>query len=247
MKKIITTTVALLLVASLTAQGFSFGPRAGLTMQQPWGVEIFDGNRTAESLFTPGFNIGLVAEYAFSESFAVQIGALFAQTRFSERWNWGAGDDEEHERWRMSINQLQVPINLQYTIPNTGIFFQVGPFLGFNLGGTVRGDGVEWTGGGLQSFDYSIDIAFGNEPPALDDDAENGGRAFNFGASLGFGLDVNNFRLAFTYNLGLRNMYNGYRDWSTGEVVTIDDLVRRQHGFMITLTKMFGGNGGGRW
>ena len=237
MKKITMTAVALFLVASLTAQQFSFGPRVGFQMQNLEGTVRVDGNRSGGNVLTPGFNIGLVAEYAFSESLAVQIGASFAQARETWMDNWGAGDDEEHGRWRTTFNQLHIPINLQYNLLGTGIFFQAGPFLGFNLGGTRTEEGVRWDG---TTRDESFNIAFGSEPPALDSEDWNGGRVLNFGVGLGFGLDVSNLRLAFTYNIGISNMYNGWR-MGDGTVETTDDLVRRHHGFTVTVSYMFGG------
>ena len=237
MKKITMTAVALFLVASLTAQQFSFGPRVGFQMQNLGGVQRIDGNRTGGNFYTPGFNIGLVAEYAFSESLAVQIGASFAQARDTWTENWGAGDDEEHGRWRTTINQLHIPINLQYNLLGTGIFFQAGPFLGFNLGGTRTEEGVRWDG---TTRDESTNIVFGSEPAELDSEDLNLGRALNFGVGLGFGVDVSNLRLAFTYNIGISNMDNGQR-MPDGTIETTDNLVRRHHGFTVTVSYMFGG------
>ncbi|MDR0436944.1 MAG: PorT family protein [Bacteroidales bacterium] len=219
MKKLMITITLAALTMMAHAQQFSIGARAGLNMTNAEGVWRYDGNKSLTSLYAPGFNVGVVGNLVFGKTdFSANFGLLFAQTRVRALDNWKA--DKYAYRYRAHINQLQVPINLQYNLFGTGLFMQAGPYLGFNLGGKWKTDEVDGNG---KETNRDGDIKFGSDPLKHDS------KAFDFGVGLGLGIQANSARIAFTYNLGIANLYNG----------DDDKTKHRNRGLMVTLTYLF--------
>jgi len=184
MKKILTTTIALLFVAGLTAQ-VQFGPRAGFNL-----TNITVSNGTTESFdFKPGFQAGLVANIpVLGEFLSIQPGLLFAQQGARQSFDDIPGMEGT---WTMNINYLQMPINAQLGFgvgENARILLQAGPFLGLALNGT-EGDG-----------DYSEDIRFGSDYEMT---------RFDFGLGFGAGVQFGRLQIGVGYNLGIANISNG--------------------------------------
>ncbi|MCL2412534.1 MAG: PorT family protein [Bacteroidales bacterium] len=187
MKKLFTTTLALLLVASLTAQ-ISFGPRAGFNLTN---IHESYGSISINGDFRPGFQLGVVANIpVLGELLSIQPGLLFAQqgTKFNDFL--GTGMDAT-----FNLNYLQVPVNAQLGFgvgENARVLLQAGPYLGIALGGNIK---VE-----QGNFSYTEDISFGS--------GEDEMRHFDFGVGFGAGVQFGRFQVGIGYNLGIANLSN---------------------------------------
>ena len=201
-KLFLVLSVALLSVAYVNAQ-FTFGARAGLNLTNFTGSDwkdLTDG----ESKFKPGFQLGVVGEYALSDVLAIQPGLIFAQQ--------GAFLYKDSDfTWGMTLNYLQVPINIQYKLDLGGmsLLLQAGPYLGYGINGERKG-GI-----------LSRDIKFGSGH-----DADL--KAFDLGLGIGAGVQFSSFQVSLGYNLGLTNLN------------PIDIGKTQNYGFALTLTYLFG-------
>ncbi|MCL2414336.1 MAG: PorT family protein [Bacteroidales bacterium] len=177
MKKLFTTTLALLLVASLTAQ-ISFGPRAGFNLTN---MRISEDGISISGDMKPGFQLGVVADIpVMGDMLSIQPGLLFAQ----QGARFGEGD------WRttINVNYLQMPINAQFGFAvsrDARILLQAGPYLGFALSGAYRFDGE------------SESIEFGSDGEM---------NRFDFGVGFGAGVQFGRFQVGVGYNLGIANI-----------------------------------------
>ncbi|MCL2417574.1 MAG: PorT family protein [Bacteroidales bacterium] len=187
MKKLFTTTLALLLVASLTAQ-VSFGPRAGFNLtNMNETIEALGMSISLDTDFKPGFQVGLVADIPIlGEFLSIQPGLLFAQQGARINNLWGLDINGT-----ININYLQMPINAQFGFgigENARLLLQAGPYLGFALSGTIKND------------DASADIKFGSNDEEM--------RRFDLGAGFGAGVQFGRLQVGIGYNLGFANLSN---------------------------------------
>jgi len=211
MKKLLATGVALLLVASLTAQ-ISFGPRAGFNLTNM--AESAEGEPfSLDTDFRPGFQVGFVVDIpVVGDLLSIQPGLLFAQQ--GARLNFELfGEDIKST---ISINYLQMPINAQlgFGIGNDArILLQAGPYLGFALGGNVRAEVLGET--------VTEDIEFGSGPEEMN--------RFDLGVGFGAGVQFGRIQVGVGYNLGFANLSNE------------EGTTSRNNGLALTVTYLFGG------
>ena len=225
MKKVIFVLAAVVLTMGYAQAQFTFGVRAGLNLTNI--SEKYDGEKPSEDergKFKPGFQVGVVGEYAISDAFAIQPGIVFAtqgaRVKYSDTW---AGEKEEFKA-SLTLNYIQVPINAQYKLDLGGakLLLQAGPYLGLGIGGKAK---IEETyGGETKKDDYKI--KFGSGTP--DEDTTYVDNAFDFGLGIGAGLQFSNIQVGLGYNLGLANM--------TDE----DKSSSKNNGFALTVTYLFG-------
>ena len=248
MKKLFTTTLALLLVASLTAQtsleSISFGARAGFNLTNVSGT-------IDNAKFKPGFQLVVVAQMPILDGLlTIQPGLLFAQQgyRINESTTTTTSESifiatittvtEIDQSFRMNINYLQIPINVQYKFEisnNARLVLQAGPYLGFALGGSQKGESngritvttrVSFMGQTEETQTTSEstideDIRFGSETHEM--------RRFDIGAGFGAGVEFGNFQVGVGYNLGFTNLSN------------VGNTTMRNNGLAFTVTYLFGG------
>jgi len=227
-QKLFTTTLALLLVASLTAQ-ISFGPRAGFNLtNMNQTVEAFGMSISPDTDFKPGFQVGLVAHIPLlGEFLAIQPGLLFAQQgmRFNLQEDFSGETLEISET--VNINYLQMPINAQLSFgvgENARILLQAGPYLGFALNGSRKGKDInwDWRPGQDMIIDFDESIEFGSGDEEM--------RRFDLGLGFGAGVQFGRLQVGIGYNLGLANLSN------------INVVTTRNNGLAFTATWLFGGN-----
>jgi hypothetical protein len=217
-KKIYAILIAITFTASAQAQ-FTFGVRGGFNLtNMSEKVDVGGMNVTANTKFKPGFQIGVVGEYAISDAFAVQPGILFATqgAKMEDDDFLGMG---MKMKTTLNINYLQVPINAQYKLvlgDNMNLLLQAGPYFGFAVSGKIKTE-VSFLG---QSEKGNNKIDFGC--------ADGEMRRLDFGLGFGVGLQFANIQVGVGYNLGLANLSN--RDKTT----------TRNNGLALTLTYLFG-------
>ena len=201
-----------MLAAALTAsysyaqEQFTFGVRAGFNLTNLYG----DGE---SGDFKPGFQVGVVGDYAFTDAFSFQPGLLFATQ--GSKGDLGDFDDIEVGSGSMSwnLNYIQIPLNFQYKadLGSAKLLLQAGPYLGYGISSKIK---VK-TGGISVSMDGP---KFGSGDENL--------KPFDLGIGLGAGLQFGNLQVGAGYNLGLTSM---------------DPVgAMKNNGIAVTLTYFFG-------
>ncbi len=218
-KKVLVVFAAAVLTMGYAQAQFTFGARAGFNLTSFGGSDKdFLGSSPK---MKPGFQIGVVGEYAFGDAFAIQPGILFATqgAKYKESVNY-MGVDVDYET-TMNLNYIQIPINLQYKVDlgSTKLLLQAGPYLGYGLGGKEK---YKVSGGGeSESGDYKIKFGSGD-----DEDVEYVDNAFDFGLGVGAGLQFGNLQAGVGYNFGFTSLF--------------DEGTLKNNGLAITLTYLFG-------
>ena len=215
MKKIITTAIALFLVANLSAfqfgEQFSFGPRLGFNMTTMTNPGNLSAETNINTMMKGGFQAGIVGDYAFEISgvpFFTQLGLLF--NSHGTRWSHEGFGNET----RITIYSIQVPIHLQYRLEATQDFtfvFHLGPVMDFALFGNETRQ--------ISGRRESDRMHFGSAYDA---------RRFGIGMAAGAGIQVRDLQLTIGYNFGLRSASNITNHGTT-----------RPHGLTITATYFF--------
>ena len=214
---------SVLLVAALTASfaqaQFTFGARAGFNLTTSSGK--VDGKKVEGDMkpkYKPGFQIGVVGEYAFSDNFAIQPGILFATQGHKVNWSQTFPMGKMEIKGTVNINYLQVPVNAQYKLDLGGnaLLLQAGPYFGFALSGKSKSETT--FNGETEKTDF--DIEFGSK--------EDQTSPLDFGLGLGVGLQLNAIQIGLGYKLGLANLSN------------FDDASINNRGFALTATYFFG-------
>ena len=217
-KKIFSVILAAVLTASYAQAQFTFGARAGLNVTNI--SHTINGKTTSgedNRKFKPGFQIGVVGEYAIIENLVIQPGLLLSTQGGIYKYS-GAGREYKET---ISLSYLQIPVNAQYKIDvgSMSLLFQAGPYFGFAVSGKskekIKQDGK------TEKTTESIKFGTGKE----DDGIKRG----DFGLGFGTGLQFDNIQVGLGYNFGLANI-----------VDLGNKVVMRNHGLALTATYFFG-------
>jgi opacity protein-like surface antigen len=220
-KKIVLVLIAVFVTASYAQAQFTFGARAGFNLTN-MSMKDYEGKKPdgdAKPLFKPGFQIGVVGEYAFNQTWAIQPGILFATQGYKLK-SETAGIESKST---FNLNYLQVPINAQYKLDlgSMKLLLQAGPYLGYAFGGKIKSEAD-----GTKADD--VDIKFGSKEDEM--------KAFDFGVGVGAGLQfLGNMQVGLGYNVGLMNLAN-----RLDEEGADDKSATKNNGLAITFTYMFG-------
>ena len=177
MKKLFLTIVTVLTISSINAQ--KFGVKAGLNIAS---LNITDPSRDTYDLKPKyGFNIGVFAEFDFSDKLSFQPELLFS----TQGVNYNAYSIKVIKKY----NYINMPLMAKYAI-NRSFNIQVGPQIGF-----------------LLSADQENTTTFNGRSYTYKGDIKNFLNTLDFDVSVGFGYKMNN-GLSFDgrYNLGLTKL-----------------------------------------
>ena len=194
-KRFLTLLVIAALTAGYTNAQVTFGARAGVGFTDLM-IKNKELDMTVNTSLRPGFQIGALAEISIGkdspmlnerESMAFLTGLLIA----SQGSEWEAMGMKQ----TVKLTYLQVPANIMARMNLSRMTFwaQVGPYLGFAVGGKNT---VEIRG--TKSEDK---IKFGSG-----DDAYMKG--FDLGVNVAFGLQFGNIQVGLGGNGGLLNLSN---------------------------------------
>ena len=180
MKKVLAVLAVAVLTAGFVQAQITFGARGGINFSN---MKYDYGGLSMSPKMKPGIQLGVVAEYALSESLFLQPGFLFAQQ--------GMKMDDDDETIKLTLNYIQIPVNFQFKTEVGGgtiLLLQAGPYGGIGVNG-------KWKYG-----KDSEDVEFGS--------GENADfKTFDFGLGLGAGIEFGgNMQLGIGYNLGLANL-----------------------------------------
>lgn len=184
-KRIYLVLFVAVMTASYAQAELTFGVRAGLNLTDVHSTATA-GSVTITHTTDPkvGFQAGLVADYALSNTFSIQPAVVFA----TQGGKVGRNNNSINYR----LNYIQVPINAIYKIDLgfAGLLLQAGPYFGYALNGNTSVDGS----------DRSTDIEFGSNNNEL--------KPFDFGVGAGAGLQFGNLQLVLGYNFGFADLTN---------------------------------------
>lgn len=179
MKKLVTlTTMVLVMAASAVAQS-KVGVKAGLNLNS---ISTNDEDLRSELSARPSIHFGLVGDFSLGKDFAFQPQLLYS----------GRGGKKEHDDHKdvYAFNSLEIPLNFVYRPDNkAGFFAGAGPVLGYNLSGKEK------------AHDESEAIEFGTEAGKI--------KRFDLGANALVGYQLSNgVFFSANYTLGFTNWNN---------------------------------------
>jgi len=175
---------------------FSFGARAGLNMSNMAGKDIKNNK------MKPGFQIGVVGNYAFSDAFSIQPAILYATQGYKYDGKEIIEGSMIKAKSIMHLNYIQIPVHAQYKIDmgDMRLLLQAGPYFGYGLGGklkmeaTIDGEKVDY-----EPSEEKIEMGSSDDKPY---------RAFDSGLGGAVGLQFGNFQACLGYQYGLVDLFN---------------------------------------
>jgi len=130
MKKLTLITLLVLSASIVFAQAPKLGFKAGLNLNN---VSTNDHDIKHELAGRTSIHLGVITDFSMSKSLSFQ-----PQVLFSGR---GAKIDHGDHKDVYAFNSLEIPLNFTYRKnASKGVFLGVGPSLGYNLSGKVKGD-----------------------------------------------------------------------------------------------------------
>jgi Outer membrane protein beta-barrel domain len=197
MKKFI---LILLGTTGLSVAGYAQGARIGLKAGA--SLTTFSG-KDAEGMESKiGAHGGVVAELGITDNFAIQPEVLFSMK--------GSKDGEIDD---LRINQSYIDVPVLFKVKADGLFFELGPQVGFLVGSKLKAD------------DISVDI-------------KEAFKTVDFGYAAGLGYEFNNGpMIGLRYNGGISKIGEDY----SNSGVTIEAGSVRNSAFQLYLGFMFGG------
>lgn len=173
---------------------------------------------------TPGFHIGIKAEYPISDIFSLESGLLLSNKgykfnySFTREWEY---DDFEYylyryEEEKLNLFYLEIPLSAKasFDLGDNSVFGILGPYISMGVSGRffqeLGYDLVETWGNETLFYDYNEkhenNIKWGsNETDDL--------TRFDYGIITGVGIIRNSLLLELSYIFGMRNISNvGYRN-----------------------------------
>jgi len=219
-KKVFLVLLVVVLTASYAQAQFSFGARAGFNLTNAFTK--YDGKKAEGDMkpkYKPGFQIGVVGEYAISDIFAIQPGILYA-TQGYKMSTLGTHPTmgKFESKITANINYLQIPVNAQYKVGLDGsaLLLQAGPYFGFAFGAKSKSETT--INGDTEKNEYNL--KFGSKEDEIN--------RLDFGLGLGIGLQLNAIQIGLGYKFGLANLSN------------VDKSSITNRGLAITATYFFG-------
>ena len=222
-KKAIILFLVAVLSASYAQAQITFGTRAGFNHTK-FSVKEYGEKPDKEdrSRYIPGFQIGVVADYALSDAISIQPGVIYATQGAKHEW-----DNYFMSQMAISLSYLQIPVNIQYILDIGGLnlFLQTGPYLGY----AISGKGKFWDTEGKRISDIDLKNKYGIEETKIKfGSKENEHNPFDFGIGLGIGMQVVNLQVGLGYNFGLIDIRNDA------------DISCKNKGFTVTAIYFFG-------
>ncbi|MCG8410450.1 MAG: PorT family protein [Bacteroidales bacterium] len=172
---------------AFNANAQNFGIKAGMNLS----IMQFkkDSKKQKENFEqTAGYNVGVTMNYPLTHMFSIETN-LFFDTK-GTRYTFVGYESDFFLKIQTYYLDLPVYAKLnKYVGNNVKIYGLIGPYVGIGLSGKIK------------AKDHgSIDVDWGNEE--YDDDF----RRFDWGLSMGFGIQVDNIQLGLYYDIGFQNI-----------------------------------------
>lgn len=141
-----------------------------------------------------GYQIGLSAEYEFSDNFYLETGVYFVTKGVKLRGDIGSSAEKTHWKQTFNMQYLELPLLATYKIElvsDTKIFFNIGPYVGYGIGGKAS----------ILNDYVNLDNAVNKDK--LDIFGDNRMKEIDFGLKFGLGLEFEKFTFGWSYEFGL--------------------------------------------
>ena len=192
------------LVSVVSYSQLSWNAKVGMNMSN------LSGDAIKDSKMKVGFNIGVGAEYQFTEMWSVQPSLMFttkgAKADYSEE-----GETDKYTYNPMYI-ELPIMAAARFAVAdNQNIVVKAGPYLAFGIGGKMKNEFTDWNEDTDKEFinEVKTDIF---KDAKLDEDGEPtgglGGKKFDFGIGVGVAYEINKFFVDVTGEFGLTKLYD---------------------------------------
>ena len=149
-------------VAAHAQSGVRFGVKAGASLTSITGE---DSDGLANKF---GFNGGVVANFSFNDMISVQPEVLYSMK----------GAKEDGGNGKFNLNYIDVPVLAKISTGATGLFFELGPQVGFLASAKVKDDNSSYDAKELiksVDFGYAAGIGFQAESGPMVGLRYNGG------------------------------------------------------------------------
>ncbi len=183
-------------------QSFSFGAKAGVNLASISDID----ESTGESVKgRTSFHVGALAQYSFSEKFAIQAELLYSELgnkyEYSESFNYdgplraGGGNYSYKEEVITKLSYISLPILAKYFII-TGLSIEAGPQFSFLVSAK-------------QDWEDTYSDDFGSESDSGSEDIKDFMNGFDIGGAIGATYELD-FGLFFSarYVFGLTEIYD---------------------------------------
>jgi hypothetical protein len=186
MKKMkLSLLAAMLIVVTAANAQLSLGVKAGLNMSNFHGDELRHKNAKV------GFNVGILADYEFMYSSAIQTGLFLTTKGFrSKEYTDAAGK----LKYRENLIYLQLPVHYAYKLyvaPGTRLVFHAGPYMAYGMGGRRKVTAGNILGGNTKSIFGGGDLQY---------------KRFDAGLGLGVGAEFGPILCDLGWDMGLVNV-----------------------------------------
>lgn len=191
--------VLLFISITLPAQDspFSFIIKAGFNVSNT-SLNIKDINELNQKQPKIGFNVGLMADYAFCKSFALQSGLSYttkgAQLKGTTHW---VPTGETHWEETTNMGYLQLPVLAIYRIhisDDFNVFAHAGPYFAYGVNGKIT----------TKNRYYNLNLQ--DDKEKTDTFSDETYKRFDFGLLGGLGAELNRISISFDYELGLTGL-----------------------------------------
>lgn len=232
MKKFLILSVSLLLTVNIFSQ-VNVGLRSGMNFSNM--TMITDGVTDEDAVFRPGYNVGVVVNYAFTDMFYLESGITLESRGYEYRvasigdyWENGAvgtkldapvfGNNANYGRYKTNLTYFDFPLyaKLRYNLGNMRLYGQAGPYVGFAIKGRTKTTKDLEDDLRLMGDPYDIDWLIGDED---DEDYPDDLRICDYGLSAGFGVEFYNIEVGIYFDYGLRNL----EPLSDGDLIMFSD------------------------
>ncbi|GAA4507752.1 porin family protein [Hymenobacter ginsengisoli] len=184
------------------AQSARFGVKAGASLT---GVTGKDTDGTAYKF---GFNGGVMANFAINDMFSIQPEVLYSMK--------GAKDNSNSDN-RINLNYIDVPVLAKVSTGATGLFFELGPQIGFLASAKAK-------------------------TSSTTTDVKDGYKTVDFGYAAGLGFQTEGGAMVgLRYNGGFTNVGKSYTYSTPYGTVTADAGNAKNSAFQLYVGFLFGG------
>lgn len=186
--KLLVIAAVLAISAPAFSQDVSFGVKAGLNLASA-SIKM-DGNKAEDIKILPGLNVGVFADFNFTDLLGLEAGLQYEQ----KGYKFTTKEFSEEIKDKYAIQYLTIPVNLRANIAvgDNTLYFLAGPTFGIGLSAKET---VEY---GDEKESESAKFGSGE-----DDDIKR----MNLGLLFGAGFDLaSNLGFRVTYDIGLSNL-----------------------------------------
>jgi hypothetical protein len=193
--KLIIVVIAFTMTTGLFAQDFAV--KAGLNLSNMLMKE--DGDTYSDDFkMRTGFHVGATVEFPINELFSFETGLLLSTKGFkvSEEETYDGETYEYDEKLNLLYFDIPLTAKVSFDAGGVKIYGLFGPYLGMGLTGKYKWE--ETYAGDTESDEESVEWGSDADEDHL--------KRFDFGLTMGAGVEISSIQIGLTYGLGLANI-----------------------------------------